>query len=448
MTNIVDSTLRTYFTNAQQLIVAGMGKRLAYKALIHKKGVDINIDRLARRLQRIGVEDKEQKQPNVVFVNIDGELNATVRIPDINKENAGQIENLGLFLDTIKVCLGVEPSNIKLVFDSSLGKELFMPAGIQRLLTGMVGSARSIDGSFAGTVYKMTTGVLMNLVEMLAAMKLLRDRAGLLRDYPASKGPDGKYHPHPQTNLEVIKAKFNEESGLKAPGIPAYITNMVLSILAQLVKPTNKHFPGAWIHALKVRNGTKSSDAIVAKLGYKPIVVAPNKVLSVLLTKTEEKNSKVSIVPKSKEMETAEDCCDFREFRAGITLLLPLLTSRGNISKKDISVDPLTVKTGGVVALYKDMKDSIDALDLAYSIKVALSNPKNKTATPQHFIAARGKFLNTFSGQETFMDARGEVYERYSELPEHCRMFLEKTLNKKIVGSKRKVLSLKWSLRK
>jgi len=172
-------------------------------------------------------------------------------------------------------------------------------------------------------------------------------------------------------------------------------------------------------------------------MGLKPIVLSGHKLLNVLLSKTVEKNQKVTIEPFDTESDAKEDTLDYREYRAAVRLALPFLAP-AQCSKKDLLTDPLLATNNHLVQFYKDCTEVTDTLDLAYSIKIAIANPKNVVAMPKHFVNVRNKLIAICGDGDYFIDRDGNRYKIYSEIPEHIRKFLEKIFHKKIVGEKRK----------
>lgn len=436
-TMVVDQFVRATFLNPGALIAQGLSKRLAYKAFITSKGSNIDVDRLSKRLNRVVIDNTDEVNKHLVLHHVDDVTFVTVRVPNLDKENLGQIDNLGLVLDAIKTCLNLKPDNIKIIYDQALGSDFYLPSPINRLLTNMIGSCHSKDGTFSGPIFEFKTGFKANLVEILAAIKLLKDRSGKLRKFPGKRGEDGKMHPHPVTNLEDLKAKFNEESGLKTPGIPAYVTGLVTGLLSELVKVTNSAFPGVWIHSLKARNSTKASDGCIAKMGWKPIVVSPHKILSIFTQKIVMKGTKESLAPKDPTSSKKEDSLDYRGYRAAVALTLPLIDTSKRLDSKIFTIDALSIEDVTTINHFKEGQSRVDAVDLAYSIYVAVKNEKNKTALPKHFSNAFGNLVSQFNEVQDFQDSRGNIYPRYKDIPEHVRSFLQKKFNKHIELAKR-----------
>jgi hypothetical protein len=442
-TNVMDRVLRTIFVDASLLIAAGVSKRLAYKAYLSIHGGDITVDRLSKRLNKVSIESNDNTNKFFVLANIGNTRRVTVRLPDVDKKNDGQIDNIALVLDAIKTTLNLKTDEIKVIFDPTLGTDFHISSTIQRLLTAMIGSCHSKDGTFSGTVFEFKTKLKANLVEILATIKLLKDRSGKLRNLPGVRGKDGKIVLRPTLNIEDLKSKFNEESGLKAPGTPAYITGLVVGLLSELVKVTNKAFPGVWIHSLKNRNSAKSSDAIIAKCGMKPIVISPHKILKVFLTKAKKNDKgKFKLEPFDFDKKGVEDTPDYREFRAIVALTLPLINPTKEISKKILSIDPLSIDNKIVIDFYKSITKTVDALDLCFSIQTAVLSSTNKVATPEQFLNCKGNLVSSLNENEGFIDSNGVNYPLYRDIPEHCRKFLESAFNKKIVGAKRAISDL------
>jgi hypothetical protein len=434
-TSAVENFLRQQFVNAAAIIGDGVSKRLAYKSYLVTRGSDITTDRLLARLNKLKLNEDEKTNKNFVLYHIDGIRCVTVRIPDVDDDNPGQIDNLGLVLDAIKTLLDVRTENLKIVKDSTLGRDFHLPAKLNRLLTNMIGAYHSRDADFSGVTYEFTTKLKANLVEILAAIKLLKDRTGKLRKVPGTKQKSGLIRATSSLSIEHLKEKFNKESGLKEPGVPAYCGSLITGMLSELVKINNDRFPGVFIHSLKKKNQVRTSDALIGMMGYKPIVVVHHKLMKVFLTKTVSINSKDTLVPKNFTEGGSDNTLNFREYRAFVTLALPLISSESMDMKKHWGCEPFAISDNDVISRYGEIAPMVDALDMCFSIITAVNSERNKTALPMHFKNAFGHLLSLIS-EPRFVDYEGNYYAKYSDIPEHIRKYLESITNKKLVGKR------------
>jgi hypothetical protein len=135
-----------------------------------------------------------------------------VRCPAYDKTNHGQTDNLGKYLKWACTILGVQNPKISLVFETELGNSIILPARIARMMDNTIASLTLPPGE-AGDKAEFKSGLKANLVELLAAIRLMRRFGPALQ---RGKGPkDAK---HPITTLQDLKESLNGRAGLKETG--------------------------------------------------------------------------------------------------------------------------------------------------------------------------------------------------------------------------------------
>jgi hypothetical protein len=260
----------------------GVLDRLATSAWMYKMSGPIKDDaKLSKKLLKLVKKDITSTTPIVVKVTVQGKTRLAVRIPKIPEDSDGSKDNLGMLLKWAMLCLSIKEEDVLINEDSTLGDGVFSPAPITKLIQSMTGSLETSKGFFPGEVYTLPSGFKGNLVEVLAAIMLLRRNSEQLRKKPTPKGKKNL-----ATTSEDLRELFNSKSGLNAPDLPKYTFMFIRSILAELVKTNNTTFPGAWIHAVKVRNDTKVSQGVISKLGYTPKIISAQKLDVVMHTET------------------------------------------------------------------------------------------------------------------------------------------------------------------
>jgi hypothetical protein len=412
--------------------------KMTNSLLIATQSDDVKVDRLAKLLDSVTLGNKAAPARIVLVSNVDGERRLHVRVPVIPTGNDGQMDNLGHLLKFAMSLLGMKKDQVKILPDPELGAECLIPAPIMQKMTALVASSSTSKGLFAGEVATIRDVLKANLVETLGAIRILRAHAGILRKKPAVRMKDGTVN-HPKViTLEDLKEQFNVMFGLKSSNIPTYTRNYLLQALSEIVKETNTGFPGGFIHSLKERNRCQNSEGVLTLMGYVPKATSAFKVQSVLMSKIDTKDNKdVGIKPMTFEKEGETDCLTYQEFRAGVCLLLPMIDpNSGKALKEQISVNPFSQKRAKTLETFNTFSESIDALNLAHSVKVAVSSKTNKTAKPEHFRVAKATLVNKFS-QPVFVDANHKTYGSFKDLPDNVRKFFGKLFHKNVESKKR-----------
>jgi len=396
-------------------------------------------ERLVNALASAHDDPASSGAQNVVIVG----NTLVARIPSYDTTNTGQMDNLGKYLKWAVTVLGLKDPVVKILQDSSLGNAVVLPAKLERMMDNTI-SAISLPPQESGDRAEFKTGLKANLVELLAATKLLRKYQGSLQKVPAPKGKKSL-----TTSLDDLRASFNGRAGLNEHGLPAFTAIFVKSVLNELTKPNNSRFPGKWMNSLKVTNGVKSHSGILYKLGFESAVANPQKTIAVVRTTIAEKVSDAKSKTKTKETpehrdskkkfdllvqtkDKVPDGINHREFRLGAFLLLPLINPKSKEGPKDqLSRDPITVREKTITNFYKENRDVVDAMNLAYATMKAIGK-KGSKASPLSYRSARGHAISLTANRE-WMDANGTKYPKLMDVPEHCRNFLLSFFNRKLV---------------
>jgi hypothetical protein len=440
----------------------GFKKSLATKLELYYSSHSISeTERLVNALKSSAID---QKDPDKQYIVISGNKLA-VRVPDFEDDNLGYIDNLGKYLRWASTILGMKDPEIKFIKDPAVGKGIQLTAKVERMFDNTL-AAMTLVSTESGDKAEFKTGFKANLVELLAAARLLRRYGGAIQKAKAPKGQKSV-----QVTLDDLKKSINGRSGLNEKGVSDFSGIFVKAIFNELTKPNSKKFPGVWLHSLKSTNGVKQNIGIIYKLGYESKVVNAQKVLQVIhhaavlkdsevplqyhnvvdskpthrfrslgeLSKTQK--DKLPVLPKqtNKNSEIVKipekirfpESITHQEFRLGALLLLPLIDPKDAKSPKDqISTDPLSVRDKNVLAFYSKHRGIVDGLNLAYATKTAVGK-KNSKATVLGYRSARGHVLRSTANIE-WQDRAGNKYSALSEVPQHVREFLLKLLHRSI----------------
>jgi hypothetical protein len=376
--------------------------------------------------------------PNLPNMVVSGNTLA-VRIPAYDTSNLGQVDNLGKYLRWCVTMLGLKNPEVKILPDSKLGNAILLPTKIERMMDTTIASM-TISAE-AGDRAEFKTGFKANLVELLAAVRLMRRYQGSLRKATAPKG-----HGSAQVTLEDLRKSINGRSGLNEHGLPPFIAILIKGIFSEMTKPNFTNFPGKWLNSLKNTNGTKSNIGIIYKLGYETSVPNSNKVTSVVMNTVTMKTPVEEPSKKGKEprrdskpkpelsvqtKQKVPDGISHRDFRLAAFLLLPLIDPKAKESLKDqIMTDPLSVKSKKVLGFYNRNRDVVDATNLAYATKAALGK-KGSKATLLGYKSSRGHAIH-LTANRVWMDKNGVEYSKLFDVPEHVRNFLLSHFNRRL----------------
>jgi len=340
--------------------------------------------------------------------------------------------------------MNISNPDIRLMKDETLGNQIPLPAKISRMMDNTIASL-SLPPSESGERAEFKVGFKANLVELLAAIKLLRRHSGSLQKAQAPRG-----HKVDTVSLEDLKKSVNGRSGVSEHGVLPFLSGIVKGVFNELTKPNSLCMPGQWIYSLKQTNKVQSNIGVMYKLGYESKVANVQKVLKVIKTsvrvkpekesdkgkekKKDQKISSTTLETYTKDSKTEPSGINHAEFRLGVSMLLPLIDPRDKQGpKSNISRDILSVRNHSVLEYYSNSRNVVDAINLAYATQSSLGK-KGSKATILGYRGARGHAIR-LSSKCDFMDWNGKRYSKFSEVPEHIRNFLLKLLNRKLVSN-------------
>lgn len=429
------------------LELGNIATRISNKLVVHLNGKSTSgIDRLARALKGLS-SNKESTLPIVVLAKVKSDLILTIRCPQILTTNTGQMDNLGFYLKFASKLLGVSGENVRVIPDKSLGEEVLLPTNMNRIMTNVIGAVDTSKGLYAGEVQKFPTGFEGNLVEILGSIKILKENITSVRKRPGGKDSNNRQKKSIVVTLNDLQDRANLLLNLKQEGMSPWIVSMIKGVLAESTKYTSHFFPGGFKYAVKDRNKVSTNEGILAKLGYVPVVPSTQKLREVMLTRVKpivtsavpdgKASNRYSIIDWSDKEESEFKETDFTEFRAGFITLIPKIEPLKGSFKAQISEESTSEKRNLVLNHFNSDAETVDALNTAYAIKSALRS-KKKGVTPQHFLQARSRFINT-TANKPIIDATGKEYKLYRDIPAPMKEYLQKFFHRNITGEKRSV---------
>jgi len=402
-------------------VASGAIDRITKKLFLfiqNKESGNSELEKLLKTLQkslRLSTSIIEQ------FYNA-GESILVITVPEYNDEDEDTRKCLALLVGAALVLHQTKIENVRLVKDNSLGLgKVTITKSLSKLVADLSASAQNSTGLFAGDVYKFSSGVEFNLVEMVAAMRLLNHKQEFIRKRKFSKD-SGKS----SVSYNMLLETFNTSTGLKGSGEQSYAIRFIKAMMASCVKAHNKGFPGGWIHASRNRNKVKSDFALLNSLGWTEKCPSNHKMLEVLFN-TVDLHDKKDPSSKDRIVNITQDKRKFlfQEFRTAVALTLPRIdTSKPAEHSADMKRDPLSVRSLQICNNFCTAKRDllVDSLNEAYVLRVSQKNPKSKTKEI-HYKIFRDKMLNS-SSNIPLIDAKGKSFDKFSNLPQKTQSFL------------------------
>jgi hypothetical protein len=420
------------------LLASGFIGRLSCEAHLINASTPTEDVKLNSLLMQKAVIGKESPEPIVVLSHPAVADKASrgnklcIRVPDVT-DNDGAKDNLAHYLNFALAVLGIKSSDLHILKDKeAAGTDCVLPAGLKRMMTKFIQSSKSTTGSYDGDVYKFRSGFQGTLPEILVAIRLLRAHQDGLRTKPKKVGATTAT---PYTTPEMLREMFNEKSGLKDTLLPSYGIRLVKGVLAAAVRSTTTTFPGAWISSSKKRMGVANSEGLLAYLGYMPVTVGIHKVHSVLSADYKQVDKGEVLVKK--DYTNKDTSLTHGEFRVAALMSLPLINPNClENGKKALNAGPFQHTARTTLEFYKEHRDIVDAVNLAYAIQSSLTKPdKGKSKSkPKHFQIAKAHLVN-LTANKKFVDGSGKVYTDYKDIPTNTREFLQKHWHRR-VGTK------------
>jgi len=191
-----------------------------------------------------------------------------------------------------------------------------LPVYTKRSMDNLLASARSSTGLVGARTYTQET-FKGPCGAYLAAIKYLNKNQPYIRAI-RKKG---------SCNLQILKNVVDIDMGLKEPGISDFTRNLLRQIFAYATSEEGT-LPASFYKVCKSENNVKTSDGVLAKLGYLPLIPSVEKVIKVSTTEISRDTTTglpVKLLPYPKECVLRHN----QEFYMGVKLLLPLVYDDG-----------------------------------------------------------------------------------------------------------------------
>lgn len=378
---------------------------------------------------RIGAEEKPKKYEDylVVFKN-QGEVYLYLTVPDVTQAAKDIKETLSFYISFITSMLGIKQENVRLRFSAELGNLIKSPRPVIDALKNLIACARTSSGETNMRVHTYDSGFKSALPGNLVAMKILKRDSTFYRKMPAKLDKSGKKGKTPVVHLQKIRDVIDTELGFNQPGSDPYVRSLITQTFKQMTCETQHWFPPAfWAHAKKKNGDCKSTEALMAKMGYIKLIPQPNKIVRVF-TKRFEVNGEGKPT-KMVDLKKDELLTHNQEFRAGVKLVLPLLQS-GKISLEKQVFKNEDYVSKIAITLYNEIAEKSDDLNKAYAFLSSYEGRKSKKTTVTHVHNMIGKAARAIDSKLPYKDGNDIEYENYQDIKKDYRTYLEKLFHR------------------
>jgi len=373
-------------------------------------------------------KDKDQQLPLVLAVG--KKLGFCVRIPEYDTKDDVQNKILEKYLSWGITMLGYKPDDIKVIRDSRLGQGLALPVKLEKSLDRLMISMSSLAEEPEG--YKFRTGIVANLPETIALLKVIRENSLKVRRQEKAKKP---------LTSQIVRDNIDVRMSLKDRNTPAWGKTFTKLVLNEMTRPATQRMPGEWLHSLKARNKKSSKAGILALCGYTPKAVPYTKVQFLLKDRitseviTDQKKNKSEqsksspprLVMKNINKDNFPEGRTFKEYRFALTSAMPYIDPKSSKKIRDqVLCDPMDLKAFHAGVFFNKNRRFANAINLAYATKATL-NSKGSKSTLKGLENNLQRCLR-LSAHVPYEDAAGQTYERLSDIPKEIRDAIAKSI--------------------
>jgi hypothetical protein len=304
-----------------------------------------------------------------------------------------------------------------------------MSASLIKFVEKLLSSAKNPYGHFDGpdVTFAPESTFKCTPPSLLAAMRFLSAKYELLRKISFSKDSKSK-----AITSFKLQEQFNTIAGVKGSVIKSFAVKLFKAILSSSTKLSNRGFPGGYIHSMRARNGVKTDSAVLTLLGWTPKIPSQARLLEVIFNPVDDSfgvvDGRQKVISRSMaNLTKAGRNTSYQEFRTAVAFSVPKLSVSSSEPLDDqLKREPLAVWDKKVISNFVEPKRlvSTNLLQQSYALKVSVTNPKSKTGLV-HYEIARNRFLHSTSDLN-LVDADGNVYKTFSELPKVFQEYLRK----------------------
>jgi len=386
-----------------------------------------HIDTLERELSKLSVVS-QRTVARTVFSCLQspskgGDLVLHMEIPDLTNVEESNYSNLAAYLSLIGTLFNVDPRTIKVTVDSSWGTSCPLNASTKRSMDNFIRSVKEPQGLSGFSRIKVNDKLSCNLPGILYMLKMLIKYQPFIRK--SGKKP---------VTQEFLKGLINDQLGLKAELAGPWVRCLLRDICKELTMVTFEKFPPSFSKAATAQNKIKSIASLIYKLGYTPVECDPSKAVHVLTTKISPDYTDKKFTFISKQNNPKEFEIPYKDFAAGVRLILPRLDlSKGSPKLTDqVKAYGISKTSKSNLIHMKKYAAQVDELNLAYAFLSSLEKPGRGTKTkPSNYINQKGKFVN-HCWQITLQSKDGQTFGAFKELPLPVRKWFGKLLGRDV----------------
>jgi len=384
---------------------------------------------LADSLAKYKITTKEKRTRDSyvnVLTNTKGENLLLVRLPAVGEAPTDIKDTAAFYIHFMTCMLGISSTNVRITFDESLGKVIKLPKTVKDCVDNLIKSAQSSSGLVGMKTYKFDNGFKGPMPALLCAMRILKKNLATYRKVSKKA-----------VHLEKLRDMVNSEFGFKNPGFNEYVRDLITQTLALMTSENQTFFPASFYACAKSENDKKTTQGLLASLGYVCIIPNPDKVKYIATRKIvlgdNGAPSKIENVDKDKFLERD------KEFEMGVKMILPLLDGTRNTKLKSQLKDPIGSLSMQTQTYYKSISSLVDEVNKAYAFLVSYEKKQKKSKTKiTHVVSKIGECSRLVQNKAQFKDARGTLWNEYMDIPYEYRKFLENLLQRRRSSKRRR----------
>jgi hypothetical protein len=383
-----------------------------------------NVESLKEALEKFKISKKNVNKSVrlVTYLRHGADSQLILTVPNVADAAANVKENLAQYIHFAQKVLCVDSSEVKICMSKTVGTTCKLAQPVRKAMSEMTAACTSTTGLVGGKT--------MNLEQYkgpatayLVALRALNLKGSLYKPVLRKKA----------CNIQKLKDALDTLMGLKTQGVEDFAKSFIRQVLS-IAATREQPLPSPYYTAAKTENNVSSTEGILAKLGYQPVVPSTDKIIkiSTVVYKIDENGVPQSVEAPKDNMLLNRD----KEHTAAVKLLLPMISVDPKVSLRDQTKHPEKYLSESSRKLYSENGPLIAETSKAYAILSSCKKGDKKTK-PRHVMNICGKVTREISSNLKYQDRSGMIYSGYMDIPAALRHHIENLTKRKTSREKR-----------
>jgi len=376
---------------------------------------------------KVSVQKAESRKKLVTLLELSpSDRRLYLTVPDLQNASEEVKDHLALYIHFISVMLQINQDKVNLCIDPELGTTCSLPVKTRNAIGELLSAARSPTGNVGSGLLKLEN-IQCPLAGALA----------YLRTLTAYKPFVSKLTKKVVT-IEMIRMAIDQAVGIQSE-TAWYVKDYLRQTFNLMTSTTSSPFPASFYKVAKDLAGVKTSEGLLYKMGYQPLLPSVSKIVAVTthtFSGDGSKESPIKLEPPPKECTLPQD----KAYQAAVKILLPLCNVGDKKVLKQLKSSWTDVSDENL-KFYKEHKAEVKEYNTPYAYLASMiSKKKSKKTKPVHFVNEIGKVTRSICSKITEYKTRdGQAFSSYMELPIAYRRAFEQLLKRKASPAKRKI---------